>query len=183
MKFAIILGSLMCSLMSASAYAAGGVSGGGGNLISPTAPTEKQNPREIRKVIKRSRKLLKKFINAKYELYMSGNMDDESLRLYSVLFADNENNLHEAMEEISLDIQLKKPCYDSFGTAFDGSTYHQKGRSICISAFTIAEKCDKSEVPTQATALVLHEFSEVVGLSDEDAIILQNQVISDLQKK
>jgi hypothetical protein len=30
--------------------------------------------------------------------------------------------------------------------------------------------------------LILHEFSEVVGISDEDAIVLQKQVISELKK-
>ncbi len=177
MKFAIIL----CSLMSVSAFA-GGVSGGGGNLISPTRPIEKQDPREIRNIILGSKNLLKKFINAKYALYKTGSMDSESLPLYSILFADNENNLHEVMEEISLDIQLTGPCFDSNGTAFDGSTYNQKKHSICISAFTIAEKCNKDEVPSQASALVLHEFSEVVGLSDDEAITVQKQVIAELKK-
>jgi hypothetical protein len=177
MKYAV----LFCSLLSVSAFA-GGISGGGGNLISATKPLEMQDPREIRNIINGSQQLLKKFINAKFVLYNANSMDYDSLRLYSVLFADNENNLHEVMEEITLDIQLNKPCYDSNGTAFDGSTFNQKKHSICISAYTIAQKCTKNEVPTQATALILHEFSEVVGISDEDAIVLQKQVISELKK-
>ena len=172
-------------VFSLSAYAAGsvsgGVSGGGGNLISPIAPYEKQDPREIRNIIKGSKGLLQKFVNAKYVLYTSGSMDYESLRLYSILFADNDNNLHEIMEEINLDIPLDKPCFDSLGNMFDGSSYNQKTHSVCISAATIAKKCDKSEVPLQATALVFHEFSEVAGLSDEDAITLQKQVLAELK--
>lgn len=160
---------------------AGGVSGGGGNLISPTAPSEKQDSREIRNVIKGSKSLLKHFIKAKYALYKTGSMNYEDLRLYSVLFADNENNLHEVMEEISLDIRLDEPCYDSFGTIFDGSIFNQKSHSICISAYTIAQKCELNEVPAQATALIFHEYSEFVGLSDNDAITLQKQVLEELK--
>ena len=104
------------------------------------------------------------------------------MSLYSVLFADNENNLHEAMEDITIDIQLDRPCYDQNGNVYDGSTYHQIKNSICISAYTIATKCIKEEISIQATALVLHEYSEVVGLSDEDAITLQKEVLSDLSK-
>ncbi len=100
--------------------------------------------------------------------------------MYSVLFADNENNLHGVMEEIKLDIQLDQPCFDILGNVFDGSTFNQKKHSICISAFTIAQKCIKNEIPTLASALVMHEFSEVVGLSDEEAIALQKQVLSEL---
>lgn len=180
MKFALVLSSLVCSLASAPA-SAGGVSGGGGNLISPTAPTEKQDPREIRNIILGSQHLLKKFINAKYALYSAGSMDYDSLRLYSVLFADNDDNLHETMEEIKLDIKLDKPCYDSTGKMFDGSTFNEKRHTVCISAFTIAEKSSKYEVPKQATALIFHEYSELVGLSDEDAITLQKQVLEELK--
>lgn len=180
MKLTLIISSLVYCLMSTSLYA-GGVSGGGGNLISPTAPTEKQDPREIRNIILGSQHLLNKFINAKFALYSAGSMDYESLRLYSVLFADNDDNLHEVMEEITLDIKMDRPCYDRNGKVFDGSTFNERKHSICISAFTIAQKCSKYEVPKQATALVFHEFSEVVGLSDEDAIMLQRQVLEELK--
>ncbi len=179
MKFLSVL--ILALTTSANGATLGGVSGGGGNLISPTAPSEKQDPREIRNIIKGSKNLLRKFVNAKFALYKNGSMDYESLRLYSLLFADNDNNLHEVMEEISLNIPLDKPCFDSAGTSFDGSTFNQKGYAVCISAFSIAAKCDKNEVPLQATALVFHEFSEVAGLTDEDAITLQKQVLDELK--
>lgn len=180
MKFLSLL-TISSVLATLQVYASGGVSGGGGNLISPTAPTEKQDPREMRNIIRGSKHLLQKFVNAKYVLYKNGSMDYESLRLYSVLFADSENNIHEVMEELNLEIPLDKPCYDSEGNIFDGSTFGQKEHSVCISAYSIAQKCDKNEVPRQATALIFHEFSEVSGLSDEDAITLQKQVLAELK--
>ena len=177
----IILMTLFSQNASAHRQVEGGVSGGGGNLLSPTPPKEIQDPREIRAIIKGSKFLLKKFINAKYSLFKSGSMDSESLRMYSVLFADNDDNLHEAMEEIALDIKLDEPCFDRDGVEHDGSTLNQKRHSICISAFSIAKKCDKEEVPLQSTALIFHEYSEVVGLSDIDAIKLQKQVLDELK--
>lgn len=180
MKFILLIASLI-SISANAGIVDGGVSGGGGNLISPKAPTVKQDPREIRNIILGSQNLLKKFINAKYALYQTGSMDYESHRLYSVLFADNEDNLHEVMEEITLDVQINKSCFDQNGKAYDGSTFNQKRHSICISAQSIAAKCDKFEVPLQSTALVLHEYSELVGLSDDDAITLQKQVIAELK--
>ncbi|MBC7538663.1 MAG: hypothetical protein H7281_07570 [Bacteriovorax sp.] len=168
-------------ILSLSAHAAGGVSGGGGNLISPIVPLEKQDPREIRHIIRGSKDLLKNFVDAKYALYLSGSMDFQSLRLYSALFADSKHNLHEVMEKITIDIPLDKPCYDNQGQSFDGSTVDQTSYSICISAFNIAQKCDENQVPLQATALIFHEFSEVAGLSDEDAITLQTEVLNELK--
>ncbi len=177
MKFLAVM-SLGFSL---TALAAGGVSGGGGNLISPLAPQVHQDPREIRHIIKGSRYLLIKFIDAKYALYNSGSMDNESQRLYSTIFTNDENDLHEIVEDIHMDIPLDKPCYDEQGNTFDGSTFGQRAHAICISAFNIAQKCDKGEVPQQATALVFHEFSEKAGLSDDDAIVLQKQVLDELK--
>jgi hypothetical protein len=171
---------IVTTLLSASAFA-GGVSGGGGNLISPTAPLQMQDPRDIKDIILSSKNLLKKYIDVKHSQYTAGTMDNESLKKYSVLFANNENNLHEVMEEIALDVQLEQPCFDINGNVFDGSTFNQQKHSICISAATIAQKCNRPEVPLQATALVIHEYSEVVGLSDDDAISLQKQVIAELK--
>ncbi len=182
MKATLISLSILCNL----AYAhggklEGGISGGGGNVINPTPPKTYQDPREVKAIIKGSRFLLYNFINAKYALYLKGSMDYESLKLYSVLFADNEDNLHEVMEDIKMNIKTDDSCYDQAGTAYDGSTYDRKEHSICISAYRIAKNTDKYEVPVQAAALILHEYSEVVGLSDDDAIILQKQVIEELK--
>lgn len=160
---------------------AGGISGGGGNVINPTPPSSYQDPREIRHIIHGSKFLLCKFIAAKYALYKSGSMSDEDIQMYSVLFADHGFNLHEVMEEISLDIPLDRPCYDQDGNIFDGSTFNQKENSVCISAYSIAKKVDKLEVPMQSAALVMHEFSEVVGLTDDEAIVLQNEVLKELK--
>ncbi len=177
MKLIIVLASMINIAYAAS----GGISGGGGNVVSPTAPTALQDPREIRSIIKGSKELLYKFISAKYALFKTGSMDADDLRMYSVLFADNEMNLHEVMEEIKLDIPIDQACFDQKGREYDGSTFNTKTNTVCISAFTIAKKVDMFEVPVQATALVLHEFSEVAGLSDEDAISLQLEVIDELK--
>ena len=108
-------------------------------------------------------------------------MNDENLQLYSILFSDSDNNIHELMEKTSLDIHLDQPCYDSDGNIFDGSTLNNKLNTVCISAMTIAQKCDKSEIPLQGAALIFHEFSELTGLSDDDAITLQKQVLKELK--
>lgn len=177
MKFLAVL-SVVYSL---SALGAGGISGGGGNLISPTPPKQYQDPREIRHIIKGSKNLLIKFIEAKYSLYESGSMDYDSAKLYSVLFNNDDYNFHDKCEDLAMDIPLDHPCYDGEGNEFDGSTFGQKENSICISAFSIAKKADRSEVPLQATALIFHEFSEKAGLTDDDAITLQKQVLQELK--
>jgi hypothetical protein len=163
------------------AFAAGGISGGGGNVINPTPPTEVQDVRLVRAIIKGSKELLVKFISAKYALFKTGSMDEESLRMYGQLFADNEHNLHEVMDDIKIDSPLDKPCYDQNNNEFDGSTLDSRSNSICISAQRLAKNTILEEIPVQAAALAMHEFSEVVGLTDEEAIIIQKHAIEQLK--
>ena len=173
--------TFLLALLFSQSIMAGGISGGGGNVILPTPPNVIQDPREIRHIIRGSKSLLCKFISAKYALYRSGSMSNDDMRMYSVLFLEDGFNLHEVMEEITLDIPIDRPCYDRDGNIFDGSTFNQKEHSVCISAYTIAKKVDLLEVPMQAAALAMHEFSEVVGLSDDDAIVLQKEVLDELK--
>ena len=173
--------SILVVLFSMQTHAAGGVSGGGGNLISPVAPTEKQDPKEIKNIINGSDCLLKRFLKAQHSLYTNGKLDVESQRLYTGLFSDKENNIDELLESISLDIPIDKPCFDNVGNAFDGSTFSPKNHSICISAYSIAIKSGKNDVLHQAPALILHELSELTGLSDDDAILLQKQALDEMK--
>ena len=170
---------LFLIFMTFNSYSAGGISGGGGNLISPLMPEREQTPEEIINIIKKSNFLLKTFIAKKYELYAKNKMSKDEKRLFDNLFADKEKNIYELMEITSLDFLLDGPCRDNKGNIFDGSTYVLNPHSVCISAFTIAMKCDKSEVPKQGQALILHELSEVAGLSDNDAILLQKQFLNE----
>lgn len=171
--------------LSQSAFAIiidGGISGGGGNVINPKAPIAIQDVRAIRNIIVNSKELLKSFIEAKWVLYNSGSMDFDNHRMYSVLFFNDDLNLHKIMNLIKIHSPIDLPCTDSYGNTYDGSTFDAEDDSVCISAFNFAQKVDMTEVPIQAAALVMHEFSEVAGLSDEDAITIQKDVLEELRK-
>ncbi len=179
----LLMPSLLIStlLFSSLSFAKGGISGGGGNVINPTAPSEFQDPRDIRAVIKDSKYLLYRFIKAKYALYRRGSMSNEDMRMYGILFADSETNLHEVMEDIKIDIPVDQGCFDQLGNEFDGSSYNPNNHKICISAFRISKNTIMDEVPIQSAALILHEYAEVVGLTDDEAIDLQIQMIAELK--
>lgn len=159
---------------------AGGISGGGGNVINPTAPKYSQDPREVRAIIRGSTQLLLKFLYAKYALFKAGSMDYENIKLYSEFF-EEDDEICEITKEIKIDIPLDKGCFDSQGNEFDGSSFNPKERTICISAYRIAKSTDKYEIPVQSAALIMHEYSEALGLSDEDATIIQKQVLNELK--
>jgi|GEM_PF-2207866 len=174
----LVISSILYSQLS---LAKGGISGGGGNVINSTPPTEYQDPHDIRAVIKDSKYILYRFIKAKYSLFRRGSMSNEDMRLYGVLFADSETNLHEVMEDIKIDIPVDQGCFDKLGNEYDGSSYNPTNHKICISAFRISKNTIMDEVPIQSAALILHEYAEVVGLTDDEAIDLQIQMITELK--
>jgi hypothetical protein len=157
----------------------GGISGGGGNVISPTAPHHFQDPYDVQEEVISSKALLKRFIQAKHDLFLVNNMGQEDKRIYSVLFEDNSHGILESMIYVPLHIPVYEPCYDLEGKSYDGASVNAETHSVCVSAFNLALKVDKSEIAIQAAALILHELSEVAGLSDDDAIYLQNQLIKE----
>jgi hypothetical protein len=162
----------------------GGISGGGGNVISPTAPQRLQDPYSIRVDVLASRKILKEFIKAKHDLYIFNNMNADDKRIYSILFEDNSHGILESMNDVPLFIPVYEPCYDLSGNPFDGAAVNAESHAVCISAFNLALKVDRSNVTIQAAALILHELAHVAGLNDEeDAIYLQNQLIKEYKFK
>jgi hypothetical protein len=147
----------------------GGISGGGGNVISPTAPQRLQDPYSIRVDVL---------------AYIFNNMNAEDKRIYSILFEDNSHGILESMNDVPLFIPVYEPCYDLSGNPFDGAAVNAESHAVCISAFNLALKVDRSNVTIQAAALILHELAHVAGLNDEeDAIYLQNQLIKEYKFK
>ena len=155
----------------------GGISGGGGNVISPNAPEHLQNPYDIKIDILASRVILQEFLISKLDLYRVDNMNSKDKYIYSVLFQDTEHGIMKAMKEVPIFIPVYEPCYDLKGRPFDGAAVNADTHAVCISAFNLALKVDQSEISVQAAGLLLHELSEVAGLSDEVAVYLQNQLI------
>ena len=155
----------------------GGISGGGGNVISPTTPHRLQDPYAIRVDILASRSILKEFIAKKLELLRTGIMDLEDRKIYSILFQENTHGILETIDYMPIHIPFNEPCYDLQGREYDGIAINSQIHTVCISAYNLALKVDKSEVYSQAAALMLHELAEVAGLDDDDAIYLQTQLL------
>jgi hypothetical protein len=159
----------------------GGISGGGGNVISPKTPRRLQDPVAVRVDILASRGILKEFIQIKLNLLHSGNMQEEDKKIYSVLFQETSHGILETIDELPIHIPVDAPCYDLQGNEYDGIAINSNIHTVCISAYNLAQKVDRSEVYTQAAALMLHELAEVAGLEDDDAIYLQNQLIKEFR--
>lgn len=160
----------------------GGVSGGGGNLLSPKAPSRPVNSETAEHMILQARNVLKKYIHEKKYAFQSGALSPADMNAFEPVF-NADLNVEDTIRSARLHINEKHSCWDENHQAVDGSTITPTPYSICISAHNIANKADISDITPQSAALMLHEYSELVGLSEDQAVKLQTAALVELREK
>ena len=156
------------------ALAMGGISGGGGNVLPGKAPDSYQDPEVVEDQVRESRTLV-------FE-YLSQQSDERSSAIL------------EAARQVPLHIKDDSPCFDAAGNIVDGSVAgiaqperdfgfgpRRHGR-VCISALNIARKVHASELRAQAAALLIHEYAELTGSNEDQAVMLQTEAFKSLQR-
>lgn len=169
MKYSIFLLSLIAALPTAFA---GGFSGGGGN-VKPGQPISKE---EAIRAIEQNRRYVLFYFNAREQFLKSGG---EWTALDRKLFGATPTVLDRAAV-IRVTVEKDGPCFDGKGNAVDGSAVATEPQSICISAARLAEKVDRQSFQTQVVALMIHEYSHLVGLNEREANALQSNALSEL---
>lgn len=175
MKILIIL---LFTLLPKFAYSFGGISGGGGDLIFPKFPSQTQSVEKTKTIILNSKKNLNNFLIYKYTLYVNNKMETNEAQLYSKVFKNSDKNIFETFDSLIIRIPKYSSCFDLNGKNYDGSTISIDKNIICISAFNLAIKSDYLEMNNQSAALIFHELAEILGLSDQEAIQLQNSYLN-----
>ncbi len=177
---AFILISAMLVWSAANIAKAGGVSGGGGFVIDPLTPERPQDVELTKRIIERSTHDLEDFVLWKKNKWKREGVPTEMKSIYSKLFENSKRNLLHAADHIDIHIEESGPCLTFEGTPVDGSINSKPG-TVCVSAKSFSEKVSYEDTSRQAIALSLHELSEVVGLSEPEAVQLQIEVLKDLQ--
>ena len=159
----------------------GGVSGGGGNLIAPKPPIAYVDPETTKQIVYHSVDTLIDYVNAKKISYANGVLPPEQEKAFAPIFTSSKS-IEDVIASTRLYVSDEHSCWDSAHQAVDGSTVTPEPDSICISAYNIANKTDASDIPPQAVALMLHEYSELVGLSETQAVQAQLSALQELRE-
>ena len=178
MKFNLT--SFLIATVSSVCVFAGGMSGGGGNVINPTPPKHVSSPDRVDNMIEKAFHQLPGFLKLQEQRMKNGEMDPSAASIYASIF-EGAPNIFQAMKNRKLHIEEDKNCYNSFGVPYDASIIAPEPNSVCISAFSISKKVAIDEISAQVSALLVHEYSEVKGLNDEQAITIQELVLSDIK--
>lgn len=157
----------------------GGVTGGGGNLLVNDLPTKSLNPEYVEHQLHKLKPKVLEFIGEQERVYREGLMSNQRAAVFRVLF-EGRQNLREKLKDVTIFVDEEAPCFDHRGEAYDGTYVKSEKSSMCLSAHRIARKVVPHELIPQAAALMVHEFSEIMGLDDADAISIQAQALEDL---
>ncbi|GIL17947.1 MAG: hypothetical protein FMNOHCHN_03599 [Ignavibacteriaceae bacterium] len=158
----------------------GGVSGGGGNVINPMPPERNLDPEVAEDIIENSVAHVQTYLADLERTHRSPNSDTELKQLYKKIF-DGPQSIHRVVQQVEPKVEETRPCYDAQAKPVDGSIYSRKRNTICISAYTLSQKVHEAEIQDQSIALMLHEYGELVGLSEDEAVLLQKKALEDLR--
>ncbi|MBX2987150.1 MAG: hypothetical protein KF802_04565 [Bdellovibrionaceae bacterium] len=164
--------TLMFSNSSHALLSMGGISGGGGNVIYATAPAKPHDVSFVETRIKTAKPVVLEYLSQKEQQYRGGGMDSNQAAVFAPLFSKN-HQVSEKAANIELKVKTTESCFDQKGHEFDGSILATDVDDVCMSAKRIAEKVELTELDAQSAALMIHEFIEFFGLSDEEAIQIQ----------
>ena len=160
-------------LLSNGASWAGGVSDGGGNLVDEPAA----GPESVASVIQHSRKDLRLYIRALKLRFDSTTATPMDMKM----FGDPSYDLTQVIEDIPVEIRADRAC-EFEGLPVDGSAKTGEGpKNICISTQRIGAKLVSERVYVETLALMLHEYSHILGATESEATQLQRRALRDLR--
>ena len=177
--FFVLVTTWICSTSSAILFE-GGVSGGGGNMISPKPPLSANNPEIVEEIVGRSQNTVLNYLWQKRTDFEANRLSASHREAFAPVF-ENPLRIEDAVRGTRLHIAEERSCWDSQHKPVDGSTFSKEANSICISAYNIAKKADLSDIHPQSVALMIHEYSELIGLSEEQAVKAQAKALEELR--
>ncbi|MDG0817219.1 hypothetical protein [Bdellovibrio svalbardensis] len=179
--FAFILLSLSANTWAWSGMIReGGVSGGGGNVINPQMPTSTVDPEEAEHIVKASAVYTQIFFAHAKAQFANGEASSEILPVYKKLFS-GPRDLDTVLQNVRPHVRESGPCYDYNMQPVDASVAGSLPNRFCVSAFALSRKVQADQIPVQAAALMAHEYTEIMGLDEDEAVMIQKQALQDLQ--
>ncbi len=158
---------------------AGGFSGGGGNVIAVTPVKSPASPLLVRNIVKQARIALASYLIQKQQQLNNGTLAQAEANAFLPIFSF-KNSIVRAIRRVDVYVVTDRPCYDRMHRSFDGSTTSERLNSICVSALNLSRKVELKQMEAESLALLLHEYTEVIGRSDEEAIRVQMAALADL---
>lgn len=165
----------LTAFLPAGAVASGGIIGGGGGTVNP----DPISIYDVTHVIEQNHldlRLLARGLSENHSV-LQMNLTPADPKLY-----DGPTTLVDVIETARVEILSDKPCLSPTGEEVDGSAPGSFPNSICISAYRIAPKLNDETSRSQILALMLHEYSHLLGTDETEAEAFQRTVLHHMKQ-
>lgn len=169
--------SLACS---ADSRRLGGISGGGGTVLYPQIPQDPMSEKQVRETIRTAHHHVGEYLSEKKAALIQGHLTGKEKANFDRLFRAYPDVIRTYLET-EVDIEHDEPCFDAAGRPVDASIIGEELGTVCISSSSIATKVSREKVFSESAALLLHEYSELVGFDEAQAVEIQKAIFEDLQ--
>jgi hypothetical protein len=92
------------------------------------------------------------------------------------------SQLGEILEEVKPLGHTSGPCLNKYHEEVDGSIYSFAPNTVCVSTYNLAEKVATHDQFPQTAGILIHEYAEVMGHTEVEAIQLQTLMIEYLRQ-
>ncbi|MGE3261997.1 MAG: hypothetical protein AB7K68_09480 [Bacteriovoracia bacterium] len=179
-KFTIWNLAFLTLTLSSIALADGGVGSGGGGTTNPSPA----NPEHIwLSAHLYGAKIITAWLHKKEDEFNHYKEADQKISPLAKLFRPSGGkNIYDLLIDTEIEFRMNEPCRDFVGNPVDGSIYGTRPGSICLSPFSMAPKLSEINANAETIALLIHEFSHLVGANEEEAVKLQQAAIWDFSR-
>jgi hypothetical protein len=170
----------LASLFFSTITWAGGTTAGGGNVQLP----DQVKAEDLVQAVMLSRSVILSWLTSR-EIIYRGHLSDNQCGepenqamcpIYAKLF-DGKKTIFDVVHGAQVQTKFDGPCLDFNKKPNDGSMFGEKEGSVCISISSIKEKLRDDNYQNQIAALLTHEFSHMLGTTEEEAVLLQTTML------
>ena len=172
--------TLLSCFAQALPFREGGVSGGGVNVLNPQNPKIILDSEKAEHIVRASKLYAHIFFANAEEEYLKGTAPADVMAVYKKIFENN--NVTVVLDTVHPHVRDYGPCYDYSLNPVDASVASLEPDRFCVSSYALSHKVLPESLPIQAAALMAHEYTEVMGLGETEAVIIQKQALNDLQQ-
>lgn len=162
----------------------GGMSGGGGVVLPVAKLVNILDTETAEAYVKSSRQIANSYLSDKYIELKNAHGNSHQKHILGKLFSVKIDDILATTKKYKVIILDDEACVAPPNKAVDGSfEVIKKFSYICISTFSITPKVDASEFKQQVAALLIHEYTELLGHDESYAVQVQEHVLGELLKR
>lgn len=180
-KYFQISSLVLATCLGAFAHAerVGGVGSGGGGTTVPDPSSADEIAQALQE---ESRFVIEAWFNRQEKNYSEQPADIKAQNPLRKFF-ESKTGISQLLASTPVELRMTRSCFNSVGQPVDGSIYGSREGSLCMSPSSMAPKLSIYNYKAESFALLVHEFSHLLGADESEAVAIQKMALKDFLTK